>query len=204
MSARLPQRDLPLTGLLLAAGRGARAGGTKQALPWVGAAGVTTLVAAAFDCIATVCATMIVVVGHEAPVVAAALGDRPHTVVESAPDAPMSHSLTAGLRAALELDANRSVLLHLGDHPSVRPATLGRLIRHARRHPGLAAIPEHRGRGGHPVLIPAAIARLIVESPLPKGLRRFWAEHPDLCIRFEADDSGVVSDLDSFGPPSNR
>ena len=52
-------------GVLLAAGRGRRLGGTKQLLEWPPGAVGTTLVAAAFDAIAAACARMVVVLGHE-------------------------------------------------------------------------------------------------------------------------------------------
>src|SRR5215212_1453152 len=61
-------------GVILAAGRGGRMGGTKQLTPWHGAGGSKPLVTAAYDAIHPICDDMVIVVGHIADSVVAALG----------------------------------------------------------------------------------------------------------------------------------
>src|SRR3954454_13341239 len=68
--------DCRRIGIILAAGRGGRMGGKKQLTPWPTAAGTIPLVAAAYDAIRPICDEMVVVLGHMADSVAAALGDR--------------------------------------------------------------------------------------------------------------------------------
>ena len=94
-------------------------GGKKQLTPWPTADGTKPLVAAAYDAIRPICDEMVVVLGHDADAVAAALGDRPFHRAESDPDAPMFESIRAGLRAALRIDSNATVVLQPGDHPEV-------------------------------------------------------------------------------------
>jgi CTP:molybdopterin cytidylyltransferase MocA len=60
-------------------------------------------------------------------------------------------------------------------------------------------MPEHGGRGGHPVIIPAAIARMILSERVAGGLRAFWASRRDRCRRHQVADPGVVRDLDQPG-----
>jgi len=140
-------------------------GGGKQLMPWP-SAGDEPLVAAAFDAIAGVCGTMLVVVGHEAEAVVAALGARRFETVASDPDAEMFESIRAGLGAARSRSRapGAAVLLHPADHPRVAPATLESILAVA-------------GTDG--------------------GLRQFWIDHPDLCVRLPVDDPAVVRDLDT-------
>jgi molybdenum cofactor cytidylyltransferase len=194
-----------LHGLLLAAGRGRRMGGNKQFHLVPTADSEKPLVAAAFDTIASACEAMFVVVGHRADEVVAALENRNFQVVESDPDAPMINSIKTGLHAALKFSRtvtrsgdNVSILLQLGDHPAVNSKTLTQIVTIASEHPGKAIMPTFNGNGGHPVLIPATIAEQILTADDAGGLRQFWLDHTDICIRFEVDDPGVVHDIDTL------
>jgi molybdenum cofactor cytidylyltransferase len=190
-------------GLLLAAGRGRRMGGNKQFHLVQTSTGEKPLVAAAFDTIAGVCASMFVVLGHRAEEVAGALGDREFETVIVDPDAPMFNSIQAGLRAALKNPPPRypgeglCILLQLGDHPAVDESTLEKLFTVATENPDKAVMPSYQDNGGHPVLIPSAIAEKILATPCPDGLRQFWLEHAELCVRIEIDDPSVIHDIDN-------
>jgi molybdenum cofactor cytidylyltransferase len=185
-----------VVGVLLAAGRGRRMGRVKQLLPWPPPDGSGTIVAAAFDAVAPACDEMVVVVGHEAEAVIAALRPRPFRVVDSNADAPMFESIRLGLRAARKLDPAACSLLHPADHPQVSPTTLQALRDAHRQDPHRAIMPVHGDRGGHPVLIPPALVDGILEAEDTGGLRAYWSAHPELCVRIAVDDPGVVRDLD--------
>lgn len=189
------RQDWALIGVLLAAGRGRRAGGMKQLLPVVTGAGIMPLVCAAYDAVAWACASMIVVVGHERELVRGALGPREFEAVEVDPDEAMAESVRAGLRSAIHAGATH-VLLHPGDHAWVERATLRRLVAALEGAEGRAVMPAFRGRGGHPVLIPAGVAHEIVADELAGGLREFWVRRAGLRIRVETPDAGVVRDVD--------
>jgi molybdenum cofactor cytidylyltransferase len=189
--------DSQYVGLILAAGRGRRMGRTKQLLPWNSPAGKKPLVAAAFDAIQPICDSMIVVVGHDATAVAAALGERSFRQVIANPDAPMFHSIRAGLAAAQSLNATATFVLHPGDHPQVAPATLAALVAAAANEPDRAVLPEFQGRGGHPVLIPPIVAAHILLDECPNGLGQFWQDHPELCHREAVDDNSILRDIDT-------
>jgi CTP:molybdopterin cytidylyltransferase MocA len=90
------------------------------------------------------------------------------------------------------------LMLQLGDHPSLNPTTLHQIIATATEHPDKAIMPTYQANGGHPVLIPASIAEQILATSCPDGLRGFWSEHPELCVRFEVGDPGVIRDIDTI------
>lgn len=184
-------------GVILAAGRGRRMGRTKQLVPWPTPEGEKPLVAAAYDAVRPICDAMVVVLGHEADSVAAALGARSFRRADSDPDAPMFASIRAGLRAARELDATATVVLQPGDHPEVAPATLDALVHRSELRAALAIIPEHNGRGGHPALIPPAVVESLIARDCPGGLGGFWWEHPELCDRMPTADASVLRDIDA-------
>src|SRR5688500_17375365 len=98
-------------GVILAAGRGRRMGRTKQLIEWPAADGPKSLVAAAYDAIRPICDDMVVVFGHDAEAVAAALAGRSFVRASSDPDAPMFESICAGLRAAQSIDRAAAVVL---------------------------------------------------------------------------------------------
>jgi CTP:molybdopterin cytidylyltransferase MocA len=185
-------------GVLLAAGRSERMGRPKQFLTWppdrlLG----KPLVAAAFDAIAPACDAMVVAVGYEAKEVVALLGGRQFRAVAVDSGAEMIASVQAGLRAAHEIDVAAGVLLQPADQPLVHRDTLKALISAAAEQPKRAVLPEYQGRGGHPVLIPAPLIPEIVSFNGPGGLRQFWIDNPDFCLRLAVGDAGVVFDLDT-------
>jgi molybdenum cofactor cytidylyltransferase len=172
-------------------------GRTKQLLPWQTAEGEKPLVAAAYDAIHSICDEIVVVLGHDADAVAAALGDRSFRRATSDPDEPMFLSIRAGLKTAQELDPKAMVVLQPADHPEVARTTLTALTESSRQHAEKAVIPEFDGRGGHPVLIPPAVIAQLVVSNSPAGLGDFWISYPEYCVRIAVADPSVCRDIDT-------
>jgi molybdenum cofactor cytidylyltransferase len=187
----------PRIGVILAAGRGRRMGRTKQLIEVPTAGGPKPLVSAAYDAICTICDEMVVVLGQEADSVTAALVDRRFHRAVSNPDAPMFESVRAGVAAARDIDSTATIVLQPGDHPDVAPETLVALADCSLQRPAMAIIPEHGGRGGHPVLIPPPVAALLVQSDCPEGLGQFWTAHPQFCHRLPVNDPTVLRDIDT-------
>lgn len=186
-----------LIGVLLAAGRSRRMGRVKQLLPWPPVDGDRPMVAAAFDAIAPACCAMVVVVGNEADGVLAALGERSFQSLRVDPDAEMLSSVKAGLAAAHSIHLTADVLLHPADHPQVKRETIESLIRTAAEQPDRAVMPEYEGRGGHPAIVPAEMIPSILDFTDVGGLRQFWLDHADRCVRVAVLDPGVVFDIDT-------
>lgn len=171
-------------------------GGRKQFHPWQTSEGEKPLVAAAFDAIANYCSEMVVVLGHRAEEVAAALQPRKFSACVSDPDAPMFASVQTGIGKSLESNRSSAVLLHPGDHPAVAATTLETLLNLQVQHPEWVLIPEYQGRGGHPVLIPNKIASSLLTADCPSGLGHYWSQHAELCLRVSVEDASVVKDVD--------
>jgi molybdenum cofactor cytidylyltransferase len=164
---------------------------------WNGPEGPKPLVAAAFDSIRPVCHEMVVVVGHKADAVAAVLGDREFHRVDSDPDLPMFESIRAGLRKALALDPEATVVVHPADHPEVALSTLEILTDWSLQRPVQAVIPQVGDHGGHPVFIPAQVATILIETQCSAGLGDYWAAHPEHCVRVAVNDPAAVRDIDT-------
>lgn len=62
---------------------------------------------------------------------------------------------------------------------------------------GLAATPVHRGRGGHPIVLRAALLHPYVTEALPPVLRVLLERVGPRRVRVEVDDASVLGDLDS-------
>jgi molybdenum cofactor cytidylyltransferase len=188
------------SGVLLAAGRARRMGAVKQILPVMTDSGsAVPMVAAAFDLLAPFCGDRVVVVtGHEAASVAAALSPRAFILASSDPDADMFHSVRAGLERARRAFPRASACwLHLADHPFVLPQTAAALRRAFDEDADRAIMPEHHARGGHPAIIPARTVDEILAWNGDGGLRAFWLAHPDRRRRLACDDPGTIRDIDT-------
>jgi molybdenum cofactor cytidylyltransferase len=172
-------------------------GGTKQLIEWQSTDGPKPLVAAAYDTVRTICDETVVVFGHDADAVAAALGSRVYLRATSDPDAPMFESIRAGLRVAQSVDAAATVVLQPGDHPEVAAPTLAALADWSLKRPVQAVIPEYQGRGGHPVFIPSSVVAIFMAADCPTGLGDFWLAHPELCVRVQVADAMVIRDIDT-------
>jgi molybdenum cofactor cytidylyltransferase len=185
-------------GVLLAAGQSKRMGRPKQLLPWPPKGeNPKPLVAAAFDAIARVCDEMVVVVGHQAEEVVAALGERTFHRTAGDLGAELFASIRRGLLGASQIDPTADVLLQPADHPQVRLDTLQTLLARLAENAGLAVMPTYRCKGGHPVCMPMAIVNEVLGYAGRGGLRQFWVDHPELCVRLPVDDPGVVFDIDT-------
>ena len=193
-------RTAPI-GVLLAAGRGRRLGGLKQLRPWPPDAAAGTarpLVRHAADAVAGACRSMVFVLGHDPAAVREAIGHAAGRFVTADPDAPMFASIQAGLQAAAAIDPAAAILLHLGDVPAVAPATIATLLAAAATRPETVKLPEHAGRGGHPVWVPPPVRDRLLDLPAdhPGGVRAFWESRPELVERIPVPDAGCTRDVD--------
>ena len=174
-------------------------GQTKQLVPWPTPTGSKPLIAAAYDAIRPICDEMVVVLGHEPDAVAAALAERSFQAAYSDADAAMFESIHAGIAAAQSIDPSARSVLQPGDHPEATSIPLTTLLNASLQRPDNAIIPEFQGRGGHPVLIPPAVAAVLVHAECPNGLGQYWLDHPDLVHRVPVDDASILRDVDTPG-----
>jgi CTP:molybdopterin cytidylyltransferase MocA len=179
-----------IAALLLAAGRSERMGRCKQLLPLSGRPLIRhcleTLLAAGVD-------DIIVVLGAWGREIAPVIRDLPVTMVQNPdPASDMAGSVRAGFAALA--DDTGAVLVCLGDHPLVKPATVRAITgRHAQQADKII-IPVCRGSKGHPTLFPRAVIAEILTAPTLRDIVRKDSERVML---LPVDDQGVTVDIDT-------
>ena len=188
-----PDAPPRIAALVLAAGRSRRFGAVNKLLAEVdGTPMVARVVAAAT---ASKAATVVVVTGHQAAKVRAALAGA--EFVDS-PDyaAGLSASLRAGL-AALPDDIDGAVVC-LGDMPRVTAGLIDALIDAFEPAQGAAiCLPTHRGKRGNPVLWARRFFAEMAAVTGDTGARHLIGEHADVVCEVPCDDDAVLVDVDT-------
>lgn len=134
---------------------------------------------------------------------------------ELAPAAPDAWVLRASgggtaitVVAALETLSERAshIWLHPVDLPSVTSATVGSLLMLSRQRPEAVLVPEHKGRPGHPVVMPVIPFTHVLGDPVPRDMRpwllaltRPGPRQLAPLLPVELADRGIVADFDDAG-----
>jgi CTP:molybdopterin cytidylyltransferase MocA len=194
--------DVPVAGLVLAAGGGRRYGMPKALVEYEG----SLLVERAVRTAAAVCDPVLVVLGAQAIQVwrSADLAGAA-VLVNTDWESGMASSLRAGLdglrgwpvpagwRGGGQMDA---VLVQLVDMPGMTPAALARMAEHAA--PDALAVASYDGVRGHPVLLGRDHWAGVTETATgDEGARRYLATHDVL----EVDCTGLADPTDLDVPP---
>jgi len=140
---------------------------------------------------------IIVVTGHRAEEIRAALGNRPVSFVHAEDFAlGLSASLKAGIAALPESAA--AALVCLGDMPLVTGRMLDRLIDAWDPDEGRAiVVPTHQGRAGNPILWSRFCFREILDLDGDVGARALLRRHEELVTEVEIGDDAVLRDFDT-------
>jgi molybdenum cofactor cytidylyltransferase len=177
--------------ILLAAGESRRWGADNKLLTPIDGRPMVRRTAEAI--LASAVRPVLVVTGHEADEVRAALVALPLSI-HHAPDFAdgMSASLRTGI-AAVPADC-LGALICLGDMPFVRPDTLDRL---ASAFSGQAALfPTSQGKRGNPVLLARSLFADIMKLTGDQGARAILTAIPDRVNELPVDDPGILRDVD--------
>jgi molybdenum cofactor cytidylyltransferase len=180
--------------VVLAAGRSSRAGGVNKLLAPLGG---DPLIAHAVDAaLASRAATVVVVTGHQAPRVRAALAGRD---VRFAHNRYYARGLSSSLRRGLvSLDpAFEGALVCLGDMPWVRAADLDALIAAFARTDRPICVPTRGRRRGNPVLWPARHFAALRALQGDVGARSLLRRYAREVVRVPMSDAGVTRDVDT-------
>jgi molybdenum cofactor cytidylyltransferase len=164
---------MAIAGVILAAGRSARLGRPKQLLPL---AGRPLLAHTLGHAIASTLDEVILVLGHEAATIAAAVGDLgQRTIINPDHAAGQSTSVRAGL-AALPPDSG-AVLFLLGDQPSVTAEIIDTLLSGYRADPAPILVPVYGTERGNPVLFDRALFPELSRVSGDEGARAIVRAH---------------------------
>jgi molybdenum cofactor cytidylyltransferase len=192
--ARRAPAGLRIAGIVLAAGRSSRMGRNKLLLELDGK---PILCHAVDHALAAGLSEMVVVTGHQAAKVKAALGDRPVKTIEAREHRlGMSASLKAGIRA-LSPKAEAALVM-LGDMPQVSPALLRRLIGAYNPTEGRSIVlPTVEGKRGNPVLFDRRYFDEILALEGDVGARHLIGAHDDQVAEVAVEDAGIFTDVDT-------
>jgi len=179
--------------IVLAAGRGTRMGGRHKVLRSLSPGG-PPLVRQVVDRLQQAgVAPIVVVTGHGAAGVRAALAGSRARVAHNPHFADgLGSSLAAG---AGSIDDVGAALVVLADMPDLDPAVVQQLVLAWRSGGHTIVAPVHGGRRGHPVLFDAVHLHALRACSGDVGARALLKAHPVHLV--EVDDSGVLLDLDT-------
>jgi len=186
--------------IILAAGRATRFARTPDETKVVAALDGKPLVRhVAEAALASKARPVIVVTGHGAEGVVAALRDVPVRLAHNADFAAgMSTSLRTGIAALPPEQAGALVLL--ADMPRISPGVIDALIAAfdaaAPRVP-LAVVPVHAGRRGNPVLVGRALFPAIMRLEGDHGARGLIETAGEGLLECPIDDPAVTVDIDT-------
>lgn len=184
-----------IAALIMAAGQSRRMGPENKLLLPV--AGVPMVTRVANSALASKATSVVVVTGHEADRVKAALGGRAVRTVHN-PDfaAGMSSSLACGL-ASLPEDVDGVIIL-LGDMPRVGAQHIDRLIdAFGPENHAAIVVPVRNGRRGNPVVWARRFFPEMQRIAGDVGARHLIGEHAALVREVPMDDDAVFVDVDT-------
>lgn len=140
---------------------------------------------------------LIVVLGAHAERIRPAIPDDPGIVIVENPrfEAGQLSSLKVGLGCVSDHCAG--VLVHLADHPLVKPSTFESVVAEFARGRGAIVIAQHAGKRGHPVIFGKSVFRELLDAPEDQGARAVVIRDPARVVYVEVDDPGVTLDLDT-------
>ena len=181
--------------VVLAAGRSTRMGGPNKLLQSVGGRALVRI--AAETALASRASQVVVVTGHQAAEVEAALQGLSVTFVHNPDYAEgLSTSVRTGI-AALPASVDAAVIC-LGDMPRVGAALIDRLIEAFDPSSGaLIVLPSHVGQRGNPVLWARRFFEDLKALEGDTGARQILARHGDGIVEVPVTDEGASFDVDT-------
>lgn len=187
-----------ITALVLAAGLSTRLSANKNKLLclWQGRPIIRHTVK---NIRASAVSKIIVVVGHQAEGVMAALeGQAVDFVRNDNPAAGMSGSLIAGLQSINEGECPDGVMVCLGDMPLIKPVTVSALIQRFSESPKPCIWrPAYKGTAGHPVVFSPELLDDLSAIQGDKGAKEIVEGSSHLVRHLPVDDEGVLFDVDT-------
>jgi molybdenum cofactor cytidylyltransferase len=189
------RREPSIACIVLAAGRSTRMGAANKLLADIG--GQPMVRHAVEAALASRARPVVVVTGHQADEVAAALSGLDVEIVHNPQFAAgLSGSLKAGLDALPEAVDGAIVLL--GDMPQIEPQHIDRLIAAFAPKEGRSiVVPVYQGRRGNPVLWGVDYFPSMRRLEGDVGAKRLIADHSDQVVEVDLHSAAVLTDIDT-------
>jgi molybdenum cofactor cytidylyltransferase len=139
---------------------------------------------------------LIVVIGHRAEHISAALADLPLRIVRNQEFLDgQSTSLRAGI-AALSAPTQAALVL-LADQPLLQPATIDALIERYRAQHAPIVAPRYAGQRGNPVLFARELFAALQTIGGDQGARGVIQQQQEHVQWLDTTDEGVLLDIDT-------
>ena len=181
--------------ILLAAGESSRMGQLKALLPWQG----QTLLEHQVSCLLEGGAERVVVVlGHRAEELRPLLEGKNGVAWTLNPDylQGKTTSIKVGL-LALDEDGVEDILLLNVDQPR-SAGDVARILEEHRSRNYVVTVPEFRGKGGHPIVLSAALLPELRQiSEESQGIKAVVRRHPEAVHRIPLDNPEILLDLNT-------
>jgi molybdenum cofactor cytidylyltransferase len=183
-----------IAAILLAAGRSRRMGAFKPVLPF----GRQTVIESCIDnLVAGGVERVVVVVGFRGDEIRRRLAHLPVSfAVNEEAGSEMNVSIARGVEQIT--DETEAIFVALADHPAVEPEVIRLLIAERRRKGARLVVPEHEGRGGHPVLVDGSFREELLSLDPQRGLRGLFDAHREEVLRVGVASPYVARDMDTW------
>ena len=184
-----------IAAVVLSAGESSRMGRPKALLPIEGETFIGRIVASLKH---TQVGKIIVVLGHNAEQLAAAIGPLPVEILIN-PNYQLGQlsSLQVAVRNLLPGPDCDGMLVHLVDHPYIDASLVDRMIRQFYESKKDIVVLRCRGRRGHPVLFSRRLFGELLDAPMDQGAKAVVNAHGDATLEMETDEEGITVDIDT-------
>jgi len=184
-----------IAAVVLSAGESSRMGRPKALLPIEGETFIGRIVGSLKR---TQVGKILVVLGHNADQLAAAIGALPVEILIN-PNYQLGQlsSLQVAVLTLLPDPDCDGMLVHLVDHPYIDASLVDRMIRQFYESKKDIVVPRCRGKRGHPVLFSRRLFGELLDAPMDQGAKAVVNAHGDATLEIETDDEGITVDIDT-------
>ena len=184
-----------IAAVVLSAGESSRMGRPKALLPIEGETFIGRIVGSLKR---TQVGKILVVLGHNADQLAAAIGPLPVEILINPNDQlGQLSSLQVAVRTLLSDPDCDAMLVHLVDHPYIAANLVDRMIRQFYESKKDIVVPRCRGKRGHPVLFSRRLFGELLDAPMDQGAKAVVNAHGDATLEMETDEEGITVDIDT-------
>lgn len=184
-----------IAAVVLSAGESSRMGRPKALLPIEGETFIGRIVGSLKR---TQVGKILVVLGHNADQLAAAIGALPVEILIN-PNYQLGQlsSLQVAVRTLLSDPDCDGMLVHLVDHPYIDASLVDRMIRQFYESKKDIVVPRCRGKRGHPVLFSRRLFGALLDAPMDQGAKAVVNAHGAATLEMETDEEGITVDIDT-------
>ena len=184
-----------IVAVVLAAGESSRMGSPKALLPIDGETFIARIVGVLKQ---TQIGKVVIVLGHDA----AELKPRiEHLAAEILINADYKLGQLSSLQVAVRSLRRQAdcdgMLVHLVDHPYLKPALVDQMIQSFYDSKKLIVVPRCGDKRGHPVIFSRELFDELLSAPMDQGAKAVVNAHHGETLEIETDEAGITVDIDT-------